>query len=55
MRAMEYLQLNPLHSCVLDTAPGLWKEVTHEQRKSFGWGGWMFLLVTLFTINVVVI
>jgi uncharacterized protein YcaQ len=52
MRAMEYLQLDPLqalarsqditlHSRVLDTAPGLWEEVAYEQRKFFDWGGWL--------------
>ena len=66
MRAMEYLQLDPLqvlarshyitlHSRVLDTAPGLWEEVTYEQREFFDWGGWMLLLVTLFTISVALI
>lgn len=52
MRAMEYLQLDPLqtlarsqdialHSRVLDYAPGLWEEVTYQQRKFFDWGGWL--------------
>jgi uncharacterized protein YcaQ len=52
MRALEYLQLDPLqviarsqditlHSRVLDTTPGLWEEVTYEQRKFFDWGGWL--------------
>ncbi|HSM58312.1 MAG TPA: crosslink repair DNA glycosylase YcaQ family protein [Candidatus Sulfomarinibacteraceae bacterium] len=52
MRAMEYLQLDPLqviarshdialHSRVLDYRPGLWEEVTYEQRKFFDWGGWL--------------
>jgi uncharacterized protein YcaQ len=52
MRAMEYLQLDPLqviarshditlHSRVLDYTPGLWEDVTYEQRKFFDWGGWL--------------
>lgn len=52
MRAMEYLQLDPLqiiarshdiklHSRVLDYTPGLWEEVTYRQRKFFDWGGWL--------------
>ena len=52
MRAMEYLQLDPLqiiarshdialHSRVLDYTPGLWEEVTYEQRHFFDWGGWL--------------
>jgi uncharacterized protein YcaQ len=52
MRAMEYLQLDPLqiiarshdiklHSCVLNYTPGLWEEVTYQQRKFFDWGGWL--------------
>lgn len=52
MRAMEYLQLDPLqviarsqditlHSRVLDTTPGLWENATYEQRKFFDWGGWL--------------
>ena len=52
MRAMEYLQLDPLqiiarsqdiklHSRVLDVTPGLWEEVTYKQRKFFDWGGWL--------------
>lgn len=52
MRAMEYLQLDPLqiiarshdiklHSRVLDYTPGLWEEVTYSQRKFFDWGGWL--------------
>jgi uncharacterized protein YcaQ len=52
MRAMEYLQLDPLqiiarshdialHSRVLDYTPGLWEEVTYQQRKFFDWGGWL--------------
>jgi uncharacterized protein YcaQ len=52
MRAMEYLQLDPLqiiarsqdillHSRVLDYKPGLWERVTYEKRKFFDWGGWL--------------
>lgn len=52
MRAMEYLQLDPLqiiarsqdiklHSCVLDYTPALWEDVTYQQRKFFDWGGWL--------------
>ena len=52
MRAMAYLQLDPLqiiarsqdialHSRVLDYTPGLWEEVTYQQRKFFDWGGWL--------------
>jgi uncharacterized protein YcaQ len=52
MRAMEYLQLDPLqiiarsqditlHSRVLDYTPGLWERVTYQQRKFFDWGGWL--------------
>lgn len=52
MREMEYLQLDPLqiiarshdiklHSRVLDYAPGMWEEVTYQQRKFFDWGGWL--------------
>ncbi|MEZ4706484.1 MAG: hypothetical protein R3A44_04720 [Caldilineaceae bacterium] len=52
MRAMEYLQLDPLqiiarshdiklHSRVLDYTPGLWEEVTYRQRQFFDWGGWL--------------
>jgi uncharacterized protein len=52
MRAMEYLQLDPLqiiarshdialHSRVLDYQPGLWEDVTYEQRQFFDWGGWL--------------
>ena len=52
MRAMEYLQLDPLqiiarshdiklHSRVLDTTPGMWEDVTYRQRKFFDWGGWL--------------
>jgi uncharacterized protein YcaQ len=52
MRAMEYLQLDPLqiiaraqdialHGRVLDYKPGLWEKVTYQQRKFFDWGGWL--------------
>src|SRR5260221_10970974 len=52
MRAMEYLQLDPLHiiarsqditlhSSVLAYTPGRWEEVTYQQRKFFDWGGWL--------------
>jgi uncharacterized protein YcaQ len=52
MRAMEYLQLDPLqiiarsqditlHSRVLDYTPGLWEQVTYQQRQFFDWGGWL--------------
>jgi uncharacterized protein len=52
MREMEYLQLDPLqiiarsqditlHSRVLDYTPGLWEDVTYQQRKFFDWGGWL--------------
>jgi uncharacterized protein YcaQ len=52
MRAMEYLQLDPLqiiarshdiklHSRILDYTPGLWEEVAYQQRKFFDWGGWL--------------
>ena len=52
MRAMEYLQLDPLqiiarshdiklHSRVLDYTPGMWEDVAYQQRKFFDWGGWL--------------
>ncbi len=52
MRAIEYLQLDPLqiiarsqditlYSRVLDYRPGMWEEVTYEQRQFFDWGGWL--------------
>src|SRR5262245_61225637 len=52
MRAMEYLQLDPLqiiarshditlHSRVLDYTPGMWEELAYRQRKFFDWGGWL--------------
>src|SRR4030042_4333520 len=52
MRAMEYLQLDPLqiiarsqdiqlHSRVLDYSPGMWEQATYQQRQFFDWGGWL--------------
>jgi len=52
MRAMEYLQLDPLQivarsqditlqSRVLDYTPGGWEELSYQQRKFFDWGGWL--------------
>jgi uncharacterized protein YcaQ len=52
MRAIEYLQLDPLHiiarshditlhSRVLDYAPGMWEDLAYQQRKFFDWGGWL--------------
>jgi uncharacterized protein YcaQ len=52
MRAMEYLQLDPLqiiarsqdiklHSRVLDYTPGIWEDLAYGQRKFFDWGGWL--------------
>ncbi len=52
MRAMEYLQLDPLqiiarsqdialHSRVLDYTPGMWEELAYQQRTFFDWGGWL--------------
>jgi uncharacterized protein len=52
MRAMEYLQLDPLriiarsqditlHSRVLDYTPGLWEDLPYRQRKFFDWGCWL--------------
>jgi uncharacterized protein YcaQ len=52
MRAMEYLQLDPLQiiarsqditlcSRVLEYTPGLWEALAYEQRKFFDWGGWL--------------
>lgn len=52
MREMQYLQLDPLqiiarshdimlHSRVLDYTPGMWEDVTYQQRKFFDWGGWL--------------
>jgi uncharacterized protein YcaQ len=52
MRAMEYLQLDPLqviarsqdiqlHSRVLDYSPGMWEDVAYQKRRFFDWGGWL--------------
>jgi uncharacterized protein YcaQ len=52
MRAMEYLQLDPLqiiarsqdialHSRVLAYTPGRWEELAYQQRTFFDWGGWL--------------
>lgn len=52
MRAMEYMQLDPLqiiarshdiklHSRVLDYTPGLWEDAAYQQRKFFDWGSWL--------------
>ncbi len=52
MREIEYLQLDPLqiiarshdiqlYGRVLNYTPGLWEEVTYQQRKFFDWGGWL--------------
>lgn len=52
MRAIEYLQLDPLHiiarshditlhSRVLDYTPGMWEAVAYQQRAFFDWGGWL--------------
>ncbi len=52
MRAMEYLQLDPLqiiarsqdiklHSRIIDYTPGLWEDLAYKQRKFFDWGGWL--------------
>jgi uncharacterized protein len=52
MRAMEYLQLDPLqivarshdiklHGRVLDYTPGMWEALTYKKRKFFDWGGWL--------------
>ncbi len=52
MHAIDYLQLDPLqiiarshdillHSRVLDYTPGLWEDVTYQQRQFFDWGGWL--------------
>lgn len=54
MRAMEYLQLDPLqiiarshdialHSRVLDYTSGLWEELAYRRREFFDWGGWLAL------------
>jgi uncharacterized protein YcaQ len=52
MRAMEYLQLDPLqvvarsqdlalHSRVVNYTPGLWEALCYKERKFFDWGGWL--------------
>ena len=52
MRAMEYLQLDPLqivarsqdialHSRVIDYKQGQWQELSYRERKFFDWGGWL--------------
>ena len=52
MYDMEYLQLDPLqiiarshdialYSRVADYQPGLWEDVTYQQRQFFDWGGWL--------------
>jgi uncharacterized protein YcaQ len=52
MRAMEYLQLDPLQviarsqdillaSRVLEYTPSLWEELAYRQRTFFDWGGWL--------------
>jgi uncharacterized protein YcaQ len=52
MRAMEYLQLDPLqiiarsqdialYSRVLDYTRGLWEDLAYKKRKFFDWGGWL--------------
>ena len=52
MCEMEYLQLDPLqiiarshdiklYGRILDYTPGLWEEVTYDQRSFFDWGGWL--------------
>lgn len=52
MRAMEYLQLDPLqiiarsqdltlHSRVLDYTPEMWETAAYSERKFFDWGGWL--------------
>ena len=52
MRAMEYLQLDPLqivarshdiklYSRVLEYRPGMWEDLTYKKRKFFDWGGWL--------------
>jgi uncharacterized protein YcaQ len=52
MRAMEYLQLDPLqilarsqdialYSRVINYQPSLWEDLTYRQRKFFDWGGWL--------------
>ncbi|OUM97336.1 MAG: hypothetical protein BAA04_03155 [Firmicutes bacterium ZCTH02-B6] len=52
MRAMEYLQLDPLqvvarshdialYSRVIDYSPGMWEIPTYQERRFFDWGGWL--------------
>lgn len=52
MRAMEYLQLDPLqiiarsqdislYSRVIGYKPELWQDAAYKQRKFFDWGGWL--------------
>jgi uncharacterized protein len=52
MRAMEYLQLDPLqivarshdiklYGRVLEYKPGMWDGLTYKKRKFFDWGGWL--------------
>src|SRR5690242_15551485 len=52
MRAMEYLQLDPLqvvarsqdlalHGRVVNYTPGLWEEFCYQERRFFDWGGWL--------------
>lgn len=52
MRAMEYLQLDPLqiiarsqdislYGRVLDYTPDTWEETAYQQRQFFDWGGWL--------------
>jgi uncharacterized protein YcaQ len=52
MRAMEYLQLDPLqvvarshdialYGRVADYTPGRWEELCYRDRKFFDWGGWL--------------
>ncbi|MGC4046308.1 MAG: crosslink repair DNA glycosylase YcaQ family protein [Armatimonas sp.] len=52
MRAMEYLQLDPLqiiarsqdiklYGRVVDYKPGMWEEVAYQQRQFFDWGAWL--------------
>jgi uncharacterized protein len=52
MRAMEYLQLDPLqiiarshdiklHSRVIDYTPGMWEDLAYRKRTFFDWGGWL--------------
>ncbi|MCW5878075.1 MAG: YcaQ family DNA glycosylase [Anaerolineales bacterium] len=52
MRAMEYLQLDPLqmiarshdiklYGRVLDYKPAMWEDAAYKKRKFFDWGGWL--------------